>query len=195
MKFWPLMTILLALPAWSGSIIKCRAADGSITFADTRCPAGHEQLSKKSYQQRRLQQKTSIKNLESGSEYPASEATGKIPTLVFQGRFAQAMSSANTLKMSLIEYFIYRDKWPASLEDLGMDPASMTSSQIDATEITDQGRLRLKLNADFGDNKEIWLYPKEVMGGTQIEWNCFSNFPATMLTSPAGIALCQSRYF
>ena len=195
LKTWPIILLLFAVPAWSGSIIKCRAADGSITFSDSRCPAGQQQVSKKTYQQRRVQKKTTLKNLESASEYPADEAGGMLSNLVFQSRFAQALSATSILKLSVIEYYTYRGQWPSSLQDLNLDPATMTSSQIDATEIGEQGKIRFQLNADFGENKEIWLYPKEVMGGMQIEWACYSNFPAKMLTNAGGIELCQSRFF
>lgn len=195
MKLWPILLLFVATPAWSGSIIKCRAADGSITFSDSRCPSGQEQVSKKTVQQRRLQKNTTLKNLESASEYPAEEAGGMLSNLVFQSRFAQALNASTVLKLSVTEYYTYRGQWPSSLEDLNLDPAAMTSSQIDATEVSDNGKIRFQLNAEFGENKEIWLYPKEVMGGMQIEWACYSNFPAKMLTNAAGIELCQSRFF
>lgn len=195
MKVWLIILVFVAVPAWSGSIIKCRAADGSITFSDSRCPAGQQQVSKKTFQQRRVQKTTTLKNLESASEYPAEEAGGLLSNMVFQSRFAQVLSVSSVLKLSMTEYYIYRGQWPDSLEDLKLDPSSMTSSQITATEISGQGRIRLQLNSEFGENKEVWLYPREVMGGMQIEWACYSNFPAKMLTNAGGFELCQSRYF
>ncbi len=190
-----LVLAVIASPAWAGSIIKCQSADGAITYSDSRCPAGYQQVSKKTYQQRRLQADTSIKNLESAAEYPADSSESTLPPLVFQSRFAQALSASSAIKVSMMEYYLYHGKWPESLEAMGLDSRRMTSSQIDATEIAEQGRIRFKLSRDFGDNKEIWLSPTEVMGGTQIEWRCFSNFPAALLSSAAGIKLCTSRYF
>jgi len=195
LKYSIALLLLLGLNAQAGSIIKCQAADGSITFADTRCPAGHSQLSKKSHQQRRLSNKTSLKNLQKGSEFPDDETTTQIPRLLFQARFSQILSSLTPIKFSMIEYYLYRGKWPQKLEEVGFKTTQMTSSLIRATNLSDAGRLQVKLALEFGDNKELWLYPRSVMGGTQVEWDCYTNFPPNLLTSPAGQRLCNSRYF
>ena len=195
MWYWPIFLLLLALPAWSGTIIKCRAADGSITFSDSKCPAGQEQLSKKTYQQRRIAKTTTLKNLEGSAEFPEDDSGSVISKLVFQSRFTQALSSSAVLKLSVTQYYTYQGKWPSSLEEIGLDPSEMTSAQIKATEMGDEGRIRFQLSDDFGERKEIWLYPKQVMGGMQVEWSCYSNFPPSMLNSLTGTALCQSRFF
>ena len=187
--------LILSFQLHAGSIIKCRAADGSITFADTRCPAGQTQLSKTTHKQRRIQQQTTEKNLEKGAEFPADESTPKLPRLVFQSQFSQVLASLNSIKFAVIEYYTYRGRWPGTLEDLGFNPDEMTSSLIDATDIDQDGRIRAELNDEFGDDKEVWLYPKLVMGGTQIEWSCYTNFPGELLQGMTGTALCQSRYF
>jgi hypothetical protein len=196
----PMQLIILILVFASstvsaGSIIKCQAADGSITYADSRCPAGQQQLSKQSHQQVRRQSKASIKNLQKGAEFPESGKLARIPRLLFQTRFSQALSSLMVLRNPLVEYYIYRGQWPRHLEDIGLDSKQMTSSQIVVTELAERGRLKAQLKPEFGDDKVIWLYPKEVMGGTQIEWTCYSNFPVSLLTGPTGFRLCESRYF
>ncbi len=190
-----LSLLIYSLPLHAGSIIKCRAADGSITFADTRCPDGQAQLSKKSYQTRRLHKQTSQKNLAKGPEFPAEENPPPIPRMLFQSKFAQVLTSLQSVKLGVIEYYMYRGSWPASLQDLGFDTREMTSSLIDNTAISEEGRISVQLNSELGEKKEVWLYPSLVMGGTQIEWSCYTNFPADLLQGAAGNSLCQSRYF
>ncbi len=187
--------LLYSMPLHAGSIIKCRAADGSITFADTRCPDGQAQLSKKSHQTRRLHKQTSQKNLAKGAEFPAAEHPPKIPRMLFQSKFAKVLASLHSVKLGVIEYYLYRGRWPASLQDLGFDRKEMTSSLIDNTAISEEGRISVDLNPELGEDKQVWLYPRLVMGGTQVEWNCYTNFPAELLQGMAGTSLCQSRYF
>lgn len=179
----------------AGSIIKCQASDGSITYADTRCPAGQKQLSKKTHQQRRISEQTTPKNLENAAEFPDEKQPAKIPSLLFQSQFAQVLSSLQVIKLSVVEYYIYRGRWPGSLQDIGYVADEMTSSLIVKTELSSEGRIQARLNQQFGDNKEVWLYPRMVMGGTQIEWSCYTNFPANRLQNPVGITLCESRFF
>ncbi len=191
-----LLSLLLLSPALhAGSIIKCRAADGSITFADTRCPAGQAQLSKKSYQTRRLHKQTSQKNLAKGPEFPATDNPPKIPRTLFQSKFVKLLTSLQSVKLGVIEYYMYHASWPASLQDLGFASEEMTSSLIDNTAISKEGRINVELNPELGENKEVWLYPRLVMGGTQVEWSCYTNFPAAMPQGTAGTSLRQSRYF
>lgn len=186
---------LISLGGQAGSIIKCQSADGSITYADTRCPAGQKQLSKKTHQQRRVSEQTSLKNLENAAEFPAEQQPARIPALLFQSQFAQVLSSVQVIKISIIEYYMYRGRWPSALEDIGYQADEMTSSLIEKTELSAEGRIQLKLKETFGENKEVWFYPRMVMGGTQIEWSCYTNFPASLLQNPAGMALCHSRFF
>ncbi len=186
---------LVSYPAYSGSIIKCEGADGSITFADTRCPANQVQTAKKTYQQRKAVKQTSQKNLEKAAEFPDDGSTPRMSGYFVQSQLAQVFSSIMPIKLSMTEYFMVSGRWPEKLQDMRFNPADMTSSLIDATELDRQGRLNIKLNKQFGENKAIWLYPKMVMGGTQIEWLCYANFPKNILSNPVGQELCSSRYF
>jgi hypothetical protein len=187
--------MLFSVNASAGSIIKCQAADGSITFVDTRCPTGQNQVSKKSYQHKVVKPQSSIQNLQNGVEFPAQQAMPVTARQVFQAKFVQALSSVSGIKISMVEYYMYRGTWPEKIQDLGFNPEDMNSSLIHQTRVLDQGRINIQLAQDFGENKQIWLYPTLVMGGTQIEWSCFSNFPAQVLKSATGSDLCTSRYF
>jgi hypothetical protein len=195
MRYLLLAFSLLVTPLFAGSIIKCEAEDGAVTYADSRCPAGHKQVSKKSYRQVQRSSQASVKNLEKASEFPDSAGFSTIPKQLFQARFIQALSALSALKYQLVEHRLYRGQWPKSIADLGLDPKQMNSSQIASTEVAEHGRLKASLRPDLGDNKVIWLYPREVMGGTQLEWTCYSNYPLSMLTTPSGQRLCESRYF
>ena len=195
LKYSIFLLLLLSMKAQAGSIIKCQAADGSITFADTRCPAGQSQLSKKAQQQRRLSNKTSLKNLQKGSEYPPAKFNGTMSKIVFQSNFVQALQSLQAIKMNMVQFYLYRGQWPQKLEDMGLQKERMTSSLIRETSLADQGRLQIKLSDNMGEKREIWLYPNSAMGGTQIEWQCYTNYPAELLIAPTGQQLCQSRFF
>jgi hypothetical protein len=192
------ITILLCLFSLSlnaGSIIKCQAEDGSITFADTRCPAGHTLLSHKKFHTTYRQPPVNIKNLEKMPEFPATEKRSALAKNLFQAKFTQILSSISMIKISMSEYHFVNGSWPQNLQDLGFDASEMTSSLITQTQVMEQGRIRIKLAQDFGEDKQIWIYPKPVMDGTQIEWICYSNFPKADLHMVSGATLCNSRFF
>jgi hypothetical protein len=96
------------------------------------------------------------------------------------------------LKAATTQYFMSSGTWPENLEALGFDAAAMTNSMIDGVTVGPEGTLRLRLNRRLGEHKAIALTPSVVMGGTQVEWNCFSNFPNELFAGP-GPAICQSR--
>lgn len=190
------LPLLAGADAAAGTIIECRAADGSITFADTRCPAGQQQVRKKTYRERPLEARGDLDKLENGAEFPADDAAAPpAAKFLFASRFVDALSSTQALRMMLTEYYVLNGEWPATFEDMGLSEQAMTSSTISASRLRGDGRLVFTLADDFGADKRIVLAPAEAMGGTRIEWRCYSNFPAPWLVSPMGQRLCESRYF
>lgn len=191
-----LITPLFLSPSvLAGSIIKCEAADGSISFADTRCRSGQKQLSIQLHKERRVKKQTTQQNLEKAAEFPDDNSQKNLPAYIFKAKFVQALSSSTSIKMSMVEYFLYRGRWPKKMEDMGYQVKDMTSSLITGTEVSKQGRFSIKLAEEFGDEKAIWFYPNLVMGGSQIEWTCYSNFPVSILMNPTGTEICKSKYF
>ncbi len=189
-----LMT-LVCLHAQAGTILKCQAADGSITYADTRCPGQQTLLSKQKHQPQIKQPPRNIKNIEHMAEFPPDQKQLPFARQVFQAKFVQALSSISTIKISMTEYYLMRGEWPENLAAMGFEAGDMSSSTIQQTQVMPEGRLLLKLVKDFGEDKQIWIYPHPVMGGTQIEWICYSNFPSYNLKNTAGGILCNSRNF
>lgn len=179
----------------AGNILKCVAADGSITYADTRCPAASTLLSHKKPSPRLRQPPQNMKNIEQGAEFPAAETQLPSARRVFQAKFVQALSSVSAIKIGITEYFMLRGEWPEDLEALGFDSSNMHSSLIEQVSVISQGRIQIRLVKDWGADKQIWIYPRSVMGGTQLEWICYSNFPSYDLTTGTGNSLCNSRIF
>ena len=186
---------LACLHAQAGTILKCQAADGSITYADTRCPEQQTLLSKQKHQPLIDHPPRNIKNIEHMAEFPPDQNQLPFARQVFQAKFVQALNSISTIKTSMAEYYLVRGEWPENLAAMGFEEEKMSSSIIQQTQVMPEGRLQLKLVKDFGEDKQIWIYPHPVMGGTQIEWICYSNFPSYNLKSTAGGTLCNSRNF
>lgn len=189
------LALLLPVGANAGSIIKCESADGSITFADTRCPAGQTQLSKKSYQQRKLEKQTSRKSVEKAAEFPDDGSRPVMDNYVFMAKLSKVLSSVTMLKIKMSEYMNYHGRWPENLQDMNYRAEEMISTLITETSLSTEGRVNVRLSEEFGKNKGIWIYPEMVMGGEHIEWQCYANFPAAQLSTGTGVAVCQSRYF
>lgn len=186
--------MVLSGNAIAGTIIQCLGEDGSITFADTRCPGDQQQVSKKNYSS----SKTTEFDTTSINSAPSFPEGDPIPSAVryrFQAQFAQLLASTASLKQMMLEFYYFNGQWPRRLQDLGVDPSTMTSSLIESTEVADHhGSLRFVLKKSMGENKQLLLKPVPVMGGNIIEWHCYTSFPDSWLKSPAAPqALCQSK--
>ena len=179
------------------NVIKCEDAEGAISYADEQCPAGQTQLRQIKYKEYKAPKNASPKSLEKAAEYPEQgQPLPKIPTTVFQSKLNQALLSVTAVKQGMQEYYLAQGKWPRVLKDLGFEPRDMTTDLILKTIVTTRGQISIKLSKSFGARKEVWFYPKLEMGGTQMKWICYTNFPPSLLRDKiSGDELCLSRYF
>ncbi|MDX1813081.1 MAG: hypothetical protein R3240_14090, partial [Gammaproteobacteria bacterium] len=83
-------------------------------------------------------------------------------------------------------------KWPEDMEALGFDQQSMTSNDIDNVKIKKNGKVVAMLNSRHGENKIIVLLPKPAMSNTKLDWQCWSNFPRSLLGG-GELEICGSR--
>ena len=179
----------LAASASASSLYKCQSASGRFVYSDTPCRKDAETIYKK-------QSSPEISGSVGRDEFvepEKAEASGPDVTAayVFRARVVSAISSLAPIKVASTEYHMAQGKWPKDLNDLGLDPKTVTSSLVDQVFIKDGGAIVANLNQSFGTHKKIVLTPKVVMGGTQVEWSCASNFTSAQLGGPQRI--CESR--
>ncbi len=93
-----------------------------------------------------------------------------------------AMADVTTVKIMVSMYLFENGEFPGSIGDLGLDPESMMSSNVSGLKIEENGSILAQLPEKLGDNKEFKLIPKLVMSGQNVEWSCYSNLPAYVLS-------------
>lgn len=199
----PLFCILLtyitltAQYVQAANVIKCKNAEGEISYADTTCPAGQTELRQIKYKEYKASKNSSLRSLEKGAIFPEQKTgTSAKANALFHSRFTQVLQSIQPVKQSMQEHYFSKQKWPLTLSHIGYKSRDMTSAQITKTDITIKGQISVKLSRSFGVKKEIWFYPKLEMGGTQLKWVCYTNFPASQLKNKIDDSpLCLSRYF
>ena len=111
-----------------------------------------------------------------------SSGTGPGGLFHKKAMFASAMADVSTVKMLVTMHLYENGEFPVSISDLGLEVESMTSSHVSGLKIEENGTVLAKLPEKLGDNREFKLIPKLVMGGHNIEWNCYSNLPAYILS-------------
>lgn len=192
-----IVSLLVSQAAFGLSVIKCQDAEGAIAYAEAMCPPGHTQVTKIKYNEYRAAKSVSHKSLEKGAEFPEQEQPlPRTSIKLFQSRLTQALGSVSAVKTSMKEYYLTQGKWPGTLKDLGFAARDMTTDFITKTEVTPKGQISITLDDVFGENKEVWFYPKLEMGGTQMKWVCYANFPNSLLHDKiSDQQLCLSRYF
>jgi len=181
----------LAAYASASSLYKCQSANGRFVYSDTPCRKDAETIYKK-------QSSPDISGSVGRDEFVEPDKTGEseaqadvTAAYVFRARFVSAMSSLAPIKVASTEYHMTQGKWPRDLQELGLDSKTVNSSLVDRVTIKDGGAIVADLNQSFGTRKKIVLTPKVVMGGTQVEWSCASNFTSAQLGGPQKI--CDSR--
>lgn len=93
-----------------------------------------------------------------------------------------AMADVSTVKIMVSMHLYENGEFPTNISDLGLDAESMTSSNVSGLKIEENGAILAQLPEKLGDKKEFRLIPKLVMGGQHIEWSCYSNLPAYVLS-------------
>ena len=94
-----------------------------------------------------------------------------------------AMVDISSLRMMILEFYYNSGEFPSSVEDLGLDPATLVSSHVAAVTLEPEGILvaHLPESSELGRDIRLKLVPQFVMGGSTVEWNCYANLSATIL--------------
>lgn len=96
---------------------------------------------------------------------------------------ASAMGDISHLRVMVLEFYYYSGEFPASVDDLGLDPATMVSKHVTGVTLEPEGVLVAHLPESFGSDKRLKLIPYLAMGGSTVEWNCYANLPAVILAN------------
>jgi len=108
---------------------------------------------------------------------------------LIKAKFTQALVSVTPIKLHITEFLMSTDDYPESLKALGFNQQSFeTGALIQSIQFLKNGTIRADLSVnDFGKKKFFTLTPKEIMGGTNIQWSCASNLAYHLIPS-----LCQT---
>ncbi len=174
--------------AVGANFYKCKTSDGQVTFSDKPCQKKSQTTQKGKLNSFRIT--GTIGNKEFPDDKPDRDANS---VFAFRAKFTNILHSLSPLRMSITQYYMEHGKWPENMEALGFDRQAMKSSQIDGVRIKKNGKITAVLNAKLGDNKVIVLNPKPAMGATQLDWQCWSNFPRALLGG-GELEICGSRY-
>lgn len=107
-------------------------------------------------------------------------------------QLAGVLQSLTPLKIMLTEHYQVTGQWPASVEELGLEPDRLHGRGIEKIQILPGGAIRARLSAEFGPGMTLDLLPAEQMDGLSMRWNCRTNLPGEMTASLAGMN-CRSR--
>lgn len=177
---------LLALnaPVWAASYFKCVGPDGSIIFSDTECPDEAEIVTEKTLKPGALNGRIGQEVYNDGNTSMSLDEMIKM-----RGRLAEGLASLSTIKMAITEYQAMQADWPHSLQDIGFDSERMNSQYIENVGVGQNGAIIANLRENFGEGKIIVLTPRNVMDGTQLEWDCAANFSPLLMQELS----CESR--
>ena len=108
---------------------------------------------------------------------------------LIRAKFTQALVSVTPIKLYITEFIMSTGHYPETFRSLGLNPGSLeTGAYIQTAQLLKQGTIRIDLSVnDFGKNKFFTLTPKEIMGGTNIQWSCASNLERRLIPT-----LCQT---
>lgn len=184
-----IFTSLALLPfyAYSGNFYKCESSSGKVTFSDKPCPKKSKTTKKGKLNSFRIS--GTVGNKEFPDDKPNRDANS---IYIFRAKFSNIQASLMPLRMAITQFYMSRRQWPETMETLGFERQAMQSKQISGVRIKKNGKIVATLNARLGEHKFIILNPSPAMGATTIDWQCWSNFPRTMLGG-GELELCESR--
>lgn len=185
MKISLVFLIVASMPMQASAFYKCTDNDGETTYQNTPCIDGSSSEQVRVY----LPKDT---DLDKDSEYIDSQVSDPQSKAILLSKFNAALLSLTPLRLSSRQYYQLQGRWPEKLKDINIDKKSMQSQYIDAVDLDKNGSIIARLNAGFGNKKQIILQPKTVLGGTDMEWHCYANFSKEFLTIN-NHALCKSR--
>ena len=110
-----------------------------------------------------------------------------------QAGLSSAVASLSALRPVISMYYNDTGRYPASLTDLGLDPAEMTDGNyIKSVELEKDGVIVAELADTFGKSKRLALVPGSSMGGLQTRWQCFTDVEASRFLDKQ-FSLCKAR--
>lgn len=186
----PVLIVLLFISTstTAASFYKCQTSSGEITFSDKPCPKKSKTTAKGKLNSFRIT--GTVGNEEYTDNSPEPDTT---TALIFRAKFTSILESLSPLRRTITQYYFERGKWPENMEALGFEKQSMQSKDISNVRIKNNGKIVAILNHRHGENKIIVLNPKPAMGGTSLDWQCWSNFPRSLLGG-GELELCGSRH-
>jgi len=185
-----LITALLLLPIQASAFYKCSDNQGGISYQKAPCSGASTQKKVHVY----IPKKSGIENSSEFTEAkPAgSEQSTEQSKAIMLSKLSAAINSLAPIKASSAQYFHMNGHWPKKLSDIGVDKKSVKSSHINAVKLNKKGGIVAQLNSSYGENKKVLLQPKNILGGTNLEWTCYANFTkAAMFFNNHSI--CESR--
>lgn len=180
--------LLVSLPVMAANFYKCKSSSGDITFNDKPCPKESKTTDKGKLNSFRISGTVGSKEYTDNSPEPDTQTA-----LIFRAKFTGILESLTPLKRTITQYYFERGKWPEDLEAMGFDNQSMQSKDIRDVRIKKNGKIVAMLKERHGKNKIIILNPKPAMGGTSLDWQCWSNFPRSLLGG-GELEICGSRH-
>lgn len=99
-----------------------------------------------------------------------------------QAKLAGAMADISHIRMMVAMEYQDGGVFPESVEQLGLDPSTLSSRHVKAVALEPGGTVVGFLPDQFGEDKWFRFTPGWVMGGMQIEWSCEANLSADLLS-------------
>lgn len=124
--------------------------------------------------------------------YARSETPPDYERAIRAAQLAGVLQNLTPLKIMLTEHYQVTGEWPASVEELGLEPDRLHARGIEKIELLPDGGIRAHLSADFGAGRTLDLVPAEQMDGLSMRWNCRTNLPGELTASLGGIN-CRTR--
>lgn len=177
-----------SFPLLAANFYKCESSGGEITFSDKPCPKKSRTTDTGKLNSFRISGTVSDREFTDDSPEPDPQTA-----LIFRSRFANILQSLTPLRNTITQYYMERGKWPEDMDSMGFDQQAMQSRDIDSVRIKKNGKIVAQLNQRHGQNKIIVLNAKPAMGNTTIDWQCWSNFPRSLLGS-GELEICGSRH-
>lgn len=183
------LVMLMCFPslALGANFYKCESSDGKVGFSDKPCPTKSITTQKGKLNSFRIT--GSVGRNEFPDEEPDRDENA---VFIFRAKFSSILQSLTPLRQSITQYYMERGQWPDNMEALGFEQQAMQSQQIDSVRIKKNGKIVAQLNANLGEHKMIILNPKPAMGATTVDWQCWSNYPRSLLGG-GELEICGSR--
>jgi hypothetical protein len=178
---------IFSLPLLAANFYRCETSNGRVTFSDKPCPKTAKTTDQGKLRSFRISGTVGKEEYTDDAPEPDPQSV-----LIFRSKFTGILESLTPLRTTINQYYMERGKWPENMEALGFDQQAMSSRDVDSVKIKKNGRVIAKLNSRHGENKIIVLAPIPAMGNTKLDWQCWSNYPSSLL-GRGELEICGSR--